>query len=169
MSETILATTFQGYNYLFYFNRFRVEIPYSTNSRCTMCHSRAFLKPVGMAKGIYQRRNHLSLPHHHGNRTGIVIVPDVIDKLTSVSPIAIEFLLHHSIIVLGKDCVLIVHKEKPHFFLFKESCFLTYSMIVSKWGKALLSAYIRVSKIVNSRTWHTIFSSLTCTREFFPI
>ena len=134
-----------------------------------MCHSRAFLKPVGMAKGICQKRNHLSFPHHHGNRTGIVIVPDGIDKLPSVSPIAIELLLHHSIIVFGKDCVLIVHKEKPPFFLFKESCFLTYSMIVSKWGKALLSAYIIVSKIVNSRTWHTIFSSLTCTREFFPI
>ena len=118
MSKIIFATTLQGYNYLFYFNRFRVEIPYSTNSRCTMCHSRTFLKPVGMAKGIYQRRNHLSLPHHHGNRTGIVIVPDGIDKLPSVSPIAIELLLHHSIIVFGKDCVLIVHKEKPPSFFF---------------------------------------------------
>ena len=118
MSKTILATTFQGYT-LFYFNRFSVEIPYSTNSRCTMCHSRAFLKPVVMAKGIYKKRNHLSLPHHHGNRTGIVIVPDGIDKLSSVSPIAIELLLHHSIIVFGKDCVLIVHKEKPPFFFLR--------------------------------------------------
>ena len=109
MSKTILATAFQGYNYLCYFNRFRVEIPYSTNSRCTMCHSRVFLKQVGMAKGIYQRRNHLSFPHHHGNRTGIV--PDDIDKLPSVSSTAIEFLLHHSIIVLGKDHIFVVHKK----------------------------------------------------------
>ena len=60
------------------------------------------------------------------------IVPDGIDKLSSVSSVAVELLSHHSIIVLRKDRVLIVHKEKPPSFFFKESCFLTYSMIVSK-------------------------------------
>ena len=74
------------------------------------------------------------------------IVPDGIDKLTSVSSIAVELLSHHSIIVLGKDCVLIVRKENPPSFFFKESCFLTYSMIINKEGKALLSTYIIVSK-----------------------
>ena len=34
----------------------------------------------------------------------------------------------------------------------KKSCFLMHSMIVSKWGKALLSTYIIVSKIVDFRT-----------------
>lgn len=111
-----------------------------------MCHSRAFLKSVGIAKGIYQKRNHLSFPYHHGNRTGIVIVPDDIDKLPSVSSVAVEFLLHHSIIVFGQDCILIVHKEKTPSFFFGEFYFLTYSMIINKEGKALLSTYIIVSK-----------------------
>ena len=74
------------------------------------------------------------------------IVPDGIDKLSSVSSVAVELLSHHSIIVLGKDCVLIVRKENPPSFFFKESYFLTYSMIINKEGKALLSTYIIVSK-----------------------
>lgn len=117
-----------------------------------MCHSQAFLKPVGMAKGIYQKRNHLSLPHHHGNQTGIIIVPYYADKLPSVPSISVQIYSKEQRGLSFKDCVLIVHKENPPSFFFKESCFLTYSMIVSKWGKALLSAYIRVLKIVNFRT-----------------
>ena len=74
------------------------------------------------------------------------IVTNSIDKLQSVSSMVIEFLLHDSVVVLRKDRALIAHKEKPHFFLFKESYFLTYSMIINKEGKALLSTYIIVSK-----------------------
>lgn len=117
-----------------------------------MCHSRTFLKLVGMAKGIYQKRNHLSFPHHHGNQTTSEIVPYYADKLPSVPSISVQIYSKGQLGLSFKDCVLIVHKEKNPSFFFKESCFLTYSMIVSKWGKVLLSTYIVASKKVNFRT-----------------
>lgn len=43
----------------------------------------------------------LSLPHHHGNKTGIVIVPYDINKLPLISSVVVEFLLHDSVVVLG--------------------------------------------------------------------
>lgn len=97
-----------------------------------------------MAKGIYQRRNHLSLPHHHGNKTASEIVPYYADKLPSVPSISVQIFFKEQRGLSFKDFVFIVHKENPPYFFFKESCFLTYSMIVSKWGKALLSTYIVV-------------------------
>lgn len=88
-----------------------------------------------MAKGIYQKRNHLSFPHHHhGNQTGIVIIPYGINKLSPISSISVQIFSKEQRGLSFKDFVFIVHKEKPPSFFFKESCFLTYSMIVSKWG-----------------------------------
>lgn len=67
------------------------------------------------------------------------------------SPIALCLLYLWGVLIIGLASPIVEADAADHY-IFKESYFLTYSVIVSKWGKALLSTYIIASKKVNFRT-----------------